>query len=83
MVETAHEAFSDHAPGGRYWRHGPVLNFSETPCPDGLSYAGLGEHTSAILSDLGYSADAINKLAEQGVILSTGAGTRGEGAPAR
>jgi crotonobetainyl-CoA:carnitine CoA-transferase CaiB-like acyl-CoA transferase len=83
MVETAHPAFADYAPGGRYWRHGPVLNFSETPCAEGLPYAELGEHTSAILADLGYSVDSVKKFVEQGVILTTPAGTSSGGAPAR
>jgi len=80
MVETAHPAFSDNAPGGRYWRNGPVLDFSETPCPEGLPFADLGEHTSAILAGLGYSVDSIKELAEHGVIA--GAGTSAGGASA-
>jgi len=82
MVETAHRAFSDHAPGGRYWRHGPVLDFSETPCLEGLPYADLGEHTAAILADLGYTVDSIKKFADQGVILEGGSGRSGGSARA-
>jgi hypothetical protein len=49
---------------------------------EGLPYAGLGEHTSAILADLGYSAEAIQRLGEQGVILPTSTGASGGGGAA-
>jgi crotonobetainyl-CoA:carnitine CoA-transferase CaiB-like acyl-CoA transferase len=68
MVQTAHPIFSDHAPEGRYWRHGPVLNFSDTPCEDGLPYCALGEHTTKILTDLGYGPGDIAALRERGII---------------
>ena len=62
MVPTNSRAFADQAPGGKYWRHAPVVNFSETPCESGKPYCGLGSHTEKILQELGYDAEAIARL---------------------
>ena len=43
MVPTAHPLFLSSAPEGRYWRHGPQVDFSLTPCEAGKPYAALGE----------------------------------------
>ena len=47
MVETEHPSF-----GGRYWRHAPMLRFSETP-GEARPHCELGEHTRAILAGTG------------------------------
>jgi crotonobetainyl-CoA:carnitine CoA-transferase CaiB-like acyl-CoA transferase len=68
MVPTRHPLFVSSAPDGRYWRHGPVAAFSETPCEEGKPFVGMGEHTRQILAELGYSDDEIFKLKEGGVV---------------
>ena len=62
MTPTRSEAFVDQAPGGRYWRHAPVVTFSETPCETGKPYCGLATHTRAVLLELGYDDAAIERL---------------------
>ncbi len=59
MVPTAHPLFLSSAPEGRYWRHGPQVDFSLTPCEAGKPYAALGEMTVPILEELGYTAEEI------------------------
>jgi crotonobetainyl-CoA:carnitine CoA-transferase CaiB-like acyl-CoA transferase len=68
MVPTAHRLFESSAPGGKYWRHGPEAEFSVTPCPQGLPYAAIGEHTRAILAELGYSPDEILEMRQAGTV---------------
>ncbi len=68
MVPTAHPLFESSAPEGRYWRHGPEAEFSDTPCPESLPYAAIGEHTRAILGELGYSQDEILEMREAGIV---------------
>ena len=54
---------------GTYWRHAPVLDFSETPCESGKAYTPLGEHTRAILTELGYTKEDVEELAGSGVAM--------------
>jgi crotonobetainyl-CoA:carnitine CoA-transferase CaiB-like acyl-CoA transferase len=68
MVPTQTRAFADQAPDGRYWRHAPVVKFSETPCEVGKPYCGLGEHTRKVLQELGYDSAAIERFSEANVI---------------
>jgi crotonobetainyl-CoA:carnitine CoA-transferase CaiB-like acyl-CoA transferase len=68
MVQTKSRAFVDRAPGGAYWRHAPVVKFSETPCEAGKPYEGLGEHTRPVLRELGYDSLAIERLRDAKVI---------------
>jgi crotonobetainyl-CoA:carnitine CoA-transferase CaiB-like acyl-CoA transferase len=68
MVPTRHRFFSSSAPEGRYWRHGPVVSFSLTPCEEGRPYVVLGEHTREVMEELGYSDAEISRLKEAGVI---------------
>jgi crotonobetainyl-CoA:carnitine CoA-transferase CaiB-like acyl-CoA transferase len=68
MVPTASRAFVDQAPGGKYWRHAPVVQFSETPCESGKPYLGLGEHTRQILQEFGYDEAAIARMKEAKVV---------------
>ncbi len=68
MVPTHSRAFRDQAPDGKYWRHAPLVKFSETPCETGKAYEGLGAHTRAILEELGYDSMTIEQLAARKVI---------------
>lgn len=62
MAPTQSRAFLDQAPGGKYWRHAPVVKFSETPCEEGKPYLGLGEHTRPVLRELGFDDAEIAQL---------------------
>jgi crotonobetainyl-CoA:carnitine CoA-transferase CaiB-like acyl-CoA transferase len=68
MVMTQSPEFADKAPGGRYWRHAPVVTFSDTPCEEGKPYEGPTVHTRQVLHRLGYDDAAIDRLAADGVI---------------
>jgi crotonobetainyl-CoA:carnitine CoA-transferase CaiB-like acyl-CoA transferase len=68
MVPAHSRAFADQAPDGRYWRHAPVVKFSETPCEAGKPYCGLGEHTREVLRELGYDGAAIERFRQANVI---------------
>jgi crotonobetainyl-CoA:carnitine CoA-transferase CaiB-like acyl-CoA transferase len=59
---TSHPKF-----GGAYWRPAPALGLSGTPCVAG-PYCEVGEHTRAILRELGYDDDTIDQLGEDGVV---------------
>ena len=62
MVETEHPSF-----GGRYWRHAPMLRFSETP-GEARPHCELGEHTRAILQELGYDQSEMTDLQRADVV---------------
>ncbi len=62
MATTWHRRF-----GGTYWRHAPVVRFSATPGQIG-AFCETGEHTRAILAELGYDEAAIAQLKEAEVI---------------
>lgn len=68
MTPAQSRAFADQAPGGRYWRHAPVVRFSETPCEAGKPYLGLGEHTRQVLRELGCDEAEIARLRAANVI---------------
>jgi crotonobetainyl-CoA:carnitine CoA-transferase CaiB-like acyl-CoA transferase len=68
MVPTRHRLFESLGTEGRYWRHGPVCNFSLTPCEVGKPFADVGEMTVPIMLELGYSQAEINQLSETNVI---------------
>jgi crotonobetainyl-CoA:carnitine CoA-transferase CaiB-like acyl-CoA transferase len=62
MVRAEHRAF-----GGPYWRYAPEVQFSGTPSRGG-PYCELGEHTWAILEELGYDGAQIEKLRADDVV---------------
>ncbi len=62
MVETEHPSF-----GGRYWRHAPMLRFSDTP-GEARPHCELGEHTRNILQELGYDQLAMTELRQADVV---------------
>ena len=68
MVPAQSAEFADQAPEGRYWRHAPVLQFSDTPCEPGKPYRGLGSHTAAVLQELELDAATISQLQAARVI---------------
>jgi crotonobetainyl-CoA:carnitine CoA-transferase CaiB-like acyl-CoA transferase len=68
MTPTRSRVFVDQAPEGKYWRHAPLVKFSETPCEAGKPYEGLGSHTRCVLQELGYDNATINRLEADKVI---------------
>jgi len=44
-------------------------DFSDTPASWRLPAPGLGQHTDALLGELGYSGDQIGQLRESGSVL--------------
>jgi crotonobetainyl-CoA:carnitine CoA-transferase CaiB-like acyl-CoA transferase len=62
MVKTEHAGL-----GGAYWRYAPLLEFSETP-GQARPYCELGEHTRALLDELGYDDAAITELKDAEVV---------------
>jgi crotonobetainyl-CoA:carnitine CoA-transferase CaiB-like acyl-CoA transferase len=78
MVKAQSLEFAEFASEGRYWRHAPVVRFSDTPCPEGLPYEGLGTYTRSVLQRLGYADSEIARLvAARAIALA-----RGEPSPA-
>ena len=63
FVPTSHPSL-----GGKYFRHGPPWSFSETPPTWGPSIY-LGEHTRAILKEVGYDEETIEEMAAAGSIV--------------
>jgi crotonobetainyl-CoA:carnitine CoA-transferase CaiB-like acyl-CoA transferase len=62
MTTAEHPSF-----GGTYWRHAPAVRHSATPGTVG-PYCEVGEHTRALLAELGYSDAEIGGLADAGVV---------------
>lgn len=62
MTTSEHPSF-----GGTYWRHAPIVGFSQTP-GHAKPFCEKGEHTRHILRDLGYDDQEIAKLKEDEVI---------------
>lgn len=62
VVEAEHE----HA--GRVRQTRPAARFSRTPPETRRGGPLLGEHTREVLSELGYDADELNAMAEEGAI---------------
>ena len=57
----------EHPRFGKFWRYGPVLEFSKTSCTVGPGIL-KGQHTMQILNELGYTADQIHQMKTAGVI---------------
>ena len=68
MTPARSRDFLDQAPEGQYWRHAPLVKFSETPCEAGKPYQGLGVHTRSVLEELGYDNAAITLLETNKVV---------------
>lgn len=58
----------DHPRWGKARQIGFPIKFSQTPCRVRIPAARIGEHTREVLASLGYSAEAIGKLREQGAV---------------
>lgn len=84
-VQTLREFMADpfvaHHGMARHYEHGEVgpltlmglpISLSETPGRDGGPPPTLGQHTTEILKELGYSAAAIEELAARGIIRGHG-----------
>jgi crotonobetainyl-CoA:carnitine CoA-transferase CaiB-like acyl-CoA transferase len=53
--------------GGTYWRYAPVLELSDTPAR-ALPFCVLGEHSTALLRDHGFSDTEVDQLLADGVV---------------
>lgn len=73
MVQTKSPEFADKAPDGKYWRHAPVVKFSDTPCEPGKPYEGPATHTRKVLQRFGYDTAEIDRLAQAKVIATEAA----------
>ena len=62
MTTTSHPDL-----GGTYWRYAPVLELSDTPAR-ALPFCVLGEHSTALLIEHGFSEVEAASLADDGVI---------------
>ena len=58
----------EHPTYGRFRAVKPAARFSETPQHAGDAAPLLGEHTDAVLGELGYDASAIAGLRDAGVV---------------
>ncbi len=69
LMQTGLAAEVDHPSFGRVVRYGLPVRFSETP---GRLAAGciLGQQTSAIMTELGYTPERIAELEEEAVLSS-------------
>ncbi len=62
---------SEHPSTGPYWRYGPTVTLSRSPsAPGPMIY--IGEHTRALLSELGYDENAIAEMEAANVAVQTG-----------
>ena len=61
-------AKTEHSSIGKYWRHAPLLSFSETPAQV-TPMSAQGEYTRAILAELGYDRAEMQDLKEAGVVF--------------
>ncbi len=52
---------------GKFWRYSPLLRFSHTK-DKAEAWMLKGQHTEAILRELGYGREQINALKERGVV---------------
>ena len=57
----------EHSKVGNVRMFGPILRMTETPLEAQFASPALGEHTGEILASLGYSADDIQRLRDEGV----------------
>ena len=67
-LETGIIVQKSHFELGEIEQAGPLLNFSETPGLVGRAAPALGQHTKEILSELGYTSEAIDDLKAMKVV---------------
>jgi crotonobetainyl-CoA:carnitine CoA-transferase CaiB-like acyl-CoA transferase len=58
----------EHPEVGRLRLMGQPLGFSATPARDPGPPPGLGQHTEAVLAELGYGPEAIADLRARGIV---------------
>jgi formyl-CoA transferase len=59
----------EHSKLGEYKTYGTAIKMEKTPVFPTVSSPGLGEHTTQILGELGYSADHIEQLIRDGLVI--------------
>jgi crotonobetainyl-CoA:carnitine CoA-transferase CaiB-like acyl-CoA transferase len=75
MVENGFTVDVEHPLFGSHRRHGPIATLSETPGRPGPGCL-VGQHTRAILAELGYSDDQIADLGDRKIVGWPEAGRR-------
>jgi crotonobetainyl-CoA:carnitine CoA-transferase CaiB-like acyl-CoA transferase len=66
-LEQGFTAPVEHPTYGRYLRHGPLMSLDVAPARPGPA-CDVGEHTRAILAELGYAEDDILRLKQAGIV---------------
>lgn len=72
LMVPADEGPGPEGDGRTYFRHAPVVTFSETPCRPGNTFTPLGNDTRKILAELGYPDSDIEALLQQKAISPEG-----------
>ena len=67
LVDAGIYVQTEHSAHGPYFRHGPKATFSLTPGRAGPG-SQVGEHTVALLKELGYNDQAIQRLKGKGIV---------------
>jgi crotonobetainyl-CoA:carnitine CoA-transferase CaiB-like acyl-CoA transferase len=62
-------AEAEHLRWGPYWRHGSLVQFSETPARAGSGILA-GQHTRQLLREIGYEPEAVEALYADRVVAS-------------
>jgi crotonobetainyl-CoA:carnitine CoA-transferase CaiB-like acyl-CoA transferase len=67
VVANQFTVMTEHPSIGRYWRHAPLVQFSETPGKITCTSV-QGEFTQRLLGELGYDEAAMDELRAAGVV---------------
>jgi crotonobetainyl-CoA:carnitine CoA-transferase CaiB-like acyl-CoA transferase len=67
VLDNGFTAVVDHPLFGTHLRHGPVVTMSATPGTPGPACL-VGQHTRAILAELGYSDEQVSDLHARSIV---------------
>lgn len=72
VANTPHSPMT-HPDFGDYWRRPPVIRFDGLPARGAIVAPRLGEHSLALLAELGYSSEERRQMVESGLVRTAGA----------